>query len=240
MKYVGSKNRLAKEIVPILSRYLEDNKLANYVEPFVGGANIIDKIAPTYNRCGFDTNPYLIALLRYAQEYPEKLVGSVSKEEYIQVRDCKVLYPDWFIGLVGFCYSYNSKFFGGYANNVQTKDGIRNYGDEALRNLKKQAPNLKGIYFECSSFLSLTIYNSLIYCDPPYKGTTGYGKATFQYVDYYDWCRRMRAQDNIVICSEYQMPRDFKEIWRKETKTTLAHDWKERESDRIEKLFILE
>ena len=45
MKYVGSKNRLAKELAPIIQSYITDDT-KGYLEPFVGGANIIDKIKP--------------------------------------------------------------------------------------------------------------------------------------------------------------------------------------------------
>ena len=43
MWYMGSKNRFAKELIPIIQSYItEDTK--GYLEPFVGGANVIDKI----------------------------------------------------------------------------------------------------------------------------------------------------------------------------------------------------
>ena len=42
MKYMGSKNRHAKEILPFV---LMDRKEGQYyVEPFCGGCNIIDKV----------------------------------------------------------------------------------------------------------------------------------------------------------------------------------------------------
>lgn len=42
MKYMGSKARHAKELLPII---LKDRKPGQwYVEPFVGGANMIDKV----------------------------------------------------------------------------------------------------------------------------------------------------------------------------------------------------
>lgn len=41
MQYLGSKNKISKHILPILLEYLDDR---TYVEPFVGGANMIDKI----------------------------------------------------------------------------------------------------------------------------------------------------------------------------------------------------
>ena len=41
---MGSKSRIAKHIVPIIQRYIDENNIKKYYEPFVGGANIIDKI----------------------------------------------------------------------------------------------------------------------------------------------------------------------------------------------------
>lgn len=38
MVYMGSKSRIAKEIVPIIQSYIDDNNVYNYLEPFVGGA----------------------------------------------------------------------------------------------------------------------------------------------------------------------------------------------------------
>lgn len=37
MKYMGSKARFAKDIVPIIQYYIDDNDIHNYLEPFVGG-----------------------------------------------------------------------------------------------------------------------------------------------------------------------------------------------------------
>ena len=59
MKYMGSKNRIAKYIIPIMLSERKENQ--TWVEPFVGGANIIDKIDG--ERIGADINPYLISVL---------------------------------------------------------------------------------------------------------------------------------------------------------------------------------
>lgn len=66
MKYVGSKNRLSKDLVPIIQKFIDDNNITHYYEPFVGGANMIDKIRCN-NKFGSDIHPYLIALLKQAQ-----------------------------------------------------------------------------------------------------------------------------------------------------------------------------
>ena len=115
--------------------------------------------------------------------------------------------------------------------------------NEAIRNIKKQAPNLKDINFINCSFLDLPkdkIKGYVIYCDPPYRDTTKYATKNFPYEAFYNWCREL-SKDNIVIISEYNMPSDFVCIWEKETKANfdsmrIANDNK---NTRIEKLFIL-
>lgn len=37
MKYVRSKSRIAKYIVPIIQSYINDTSAAFYLEPFIGG-----------------------------------------------------------------------------------------------------------------------------------------------------------------------------------------------------------
>ena len=44
----------------------------------------------------------------------------------------------------------------------------------------------------------------IIYCDPPYKSTEGYGQ-DFDFDDFYAWCEH---QSNPVFISEYTMPED--------------------------------
>lgn len=124
MKYMGSKSRIAKDIVPIIQKYIDDNKITNYIEPFCGGANIIDKIK-CESRIASDINPYLIALLQRVQN-KNWLYDEVSKELYDKVRSSfnskDYLYDDWEYGNVGFLASYNGRFFdGGYARSGYEK-----------------------------------------------------------------------------------------------------------------------
>lgn len=231
MKYVGSKNRISKQLVPIIQSYIDDNDIKTYWEPFCGGANMIDKIK-CERRVASDIHPYLIALLKQAQIDVSCFPETISKEEYKAVRSNPSEYPDWYVALVGFCASYNSKWFGGYANNVKTKTGIvRNYTDEAIRNLVKQAPQLKGVIFYQYDYRDITgIKNAVIYCDPPYQYTTKYSTGDFDYEEFYEWVRKM-SKDNIVLVSEYNMPDDFECIWEQELTCTLD---KNKRSKRVE------
>lgn len=239
IKYVGSKNRLSKEIAPIIQSYIDNmgEQCGGYFEPFVGGANMIDKIK-CHHKYGSDAHKYLIALLCHIQNNVDDLPDTITEDEYDAVRMNMDDYPDWYVGLVGFCASYNGKWFGGYANGVKTKIGtIRNYTDEAIRNLKKQAPKLKGIEFSCRDFLdySTNIKNFVIYCDPPYRDTTKYATSDFPYDKFYQWCKNM-ARNNVVLISEYYMPNDeFECVWQGNLKCTLD---KNSRTNKTEKLFI--
>ena len=92
MKYMGSKNRIAKEILPIILAERKESQY--YIEPFVGGANIIDKVEG--NRIGADLNKYLIALFKKLQDgwLPPK---SVSKEEFEDMKNNQQDYQDYLL-----------------------------------------------------------------------------------------------------------------------------------------------
>ena len=45
MNYMGSKNRLSKELVPIIQSYIDNMPNCNgYLEPFVGGQMLLTKL----------------------------------------------------------------------------------------------------------------------------------------------------------------------------------------------------
>ena len=84
MKYVGSKNRLSKELAPIIQSYITDNTVA-YIEPFVGGANMIDKIKH-HNKIGSDIHKELIALHNYNKHNSHLFPDTISEETYKHVK----------------------------------------------------------------------------------------------------------------------------------------------------------
>ena len=230
MKYIGSKNRLSKELAPIIQSYITEDTVG-YLEPFVGGANMIDKIKH-HNRVGCDIHKQLIALLNKAKDDVDGIPDEITEEEYNKVKNNKELYEDWYVGLVGFCGTFGAKYFGGYARDRQ---GDRNIPKEGIRNLKKQ--NLKGIKFKCCNFLDLPkLEKYVIYCDIPYKETTKYSTIKFPYEEFYEWAKKM-SKYNIVLISEYNMPNEFECIWQKESKVNFDSN-RESGSKRIEKLFI--
>ena len=228
MKYMGSKSKIVKEIVPIIQERIRDNGLKKYYEPFVGGGNVISKVE-CENRYASDIQKYLIALYQNLDKIKDMPVR-VSKEHYSDVRDCfnrgDDRYAEWYIGAIGFLASYNGRFFdGGYSGERVIADGsVRNYYDEAKRNLIAQIPLLKGVEFFCSDYRDVNdLEDYVIYCDPPYKGTKTYGMSKdFCYGEFWDWCRE-KSEKNIVLISEQEAPDDFECIWEQKSKRTINH-----------------
>ena len=79
MVYMGSKAKYAKYIVPILQKAIDENCVDTYIECFVGGANIIDKIK-CEKRYGFDRSDTLIALLQTAADDFDKVMKDGNRE----------------------------------------------------------------------------------------------------------------------------------------------------------------
>ncbi len=225
MQYMGSKNRIAKHILPIMLAERKPDQW--WVEPFVGGANMIDKVVG--NRIGNDSHEFLIALLVALRDgyIPPTYI---SKELYYAVKSKPQEYPKELVGFVGFLCSFGGKWWGGYAFN---KKGD-NYAERGSRCLVKQAKNFDGIVFKSGSYLELEIpENSLIYCDPPYANTCRY-KDDFNHDIFWDWCRAQTKSGHTVFISEYYAPNDFVCVKEIQHKTILD---KNSQYPRIEKLF---
>lgn len=239
MQYMGGKTRIAKEILPLI---LADRKEGQYfVEPFCGGCNVTDKVSG--NRIANDYNEYLIAMfegLVSGKKYPEK----ISRELYNDVKSCfragSDKYDPDFMGWVGFMASYRAMFFSGYSgtpsctymrSNGEHKDRV----SEAIRNVTRQIPKLQGVEFRSGDYKSLQIpEESIIYCDPPYMGTTGYADG-LDHDEFWQWCRERVYDGHKVYISEYQAPDDFICIWEKSIQNCLSLNKKA-----TKKLFIYE
>lgn len=234
MKYMGSKARIAKDIAPIINQIIKEKGIYEYIEPFVGGANMIQHVECPL-RFGYDNNPYLVAFWKAIKRGWNPLQSvKMTKELYQKIKDNKDDYAPEMVGLAGFCATYNAKWFGGYAGVVKTKIGtFRNYYEEAVRNVLAQEEHLRGVEINVADYREIIVKNALIYCDPPYQGTTGY-KDDFDHQAYWEWVRKM-SEHNIVLCSEYSAPPDFECVWEKQLTTTLD---KASRSKATEKLFI--
>lgn len=209
MQYVGSKNKISKQIVNLLmSKYKNDQ---TYIEPFVGGCNLIDKLYHLPKRIGNDANYYLIEMWRALQKGWIPPVH-VSEEEYLDIRaNWKAKtnkYSPELMGYVGFC-TFGSNFMDSYPKaHSRNPFDERIYYREHYVNVMRQVPKLEGVIFENKNYLDLDIpEGSLVYCDPPYEGTIDYLNG-IDHSQFWDWIRGI-SKHSTVFVSEYKAPDDF-------------------------------
>ena len=240
MKYMGSKNRIAKHILPII---LKDRKEEQcYVEPFVGGANTMDKVVGW--RIAGEFNKYLVAMWQEIQKgwEPPSFVSEVLWRDVKEEMGNK--YEDHFIAFVRLGCSFGADWNGGYARNVRKdrpdaellNSTTKSYCRQSKNNIMKQVDALRGVEFVCSSYDQLHIPpQSIIYCDPPYAGTTKY-KDDFDHDVFFEWCRDKAKEGHQVFVSEYNAPDDFVCVWEHEINNTLNNTAKTTKA--VEKLFV--
>lgn len=232
MKYMGSKRRIAKHILPIMLAEAKTNGVTKWIEPFVGGGNMIDKVPNTFKRIGFDLNPHTIQALKDIRDHASDLPEIFNNEQRKYVRDLPygVHLESW----ASIVTSFGADLKGGWAREKKSDDST--FCLLGKRNAAKQSPNIQGVIFKCRDYRKLYFKNSIIYCDPPYLGTSGYKTGTFNHEEFYDWCREL-AKDNIVFVSEYTAPEDFEEVWRGRIKTNFSSTRKSATHNAVEKLF---
>lgn len=156
------------------------------------------------------------------------------EKEYKDVRQHKDNYPDWFVGCYGFLTTFGSKWFGGWGRRSKAKTG--EVWNASIPNFASESPLLQNIEFVCSDYTQHKYPQEycVIYCDPPYKGTTAYN-TKFDHKKFYDWCRSMSKKNKLFI-SEYSMPSDFQCIFEYSFACDLAHNT---ERERVERLFTI-
>jgi len=240
MKYLGSKRRIAKDILPII---LDGMKEGDYfIDAFCGGCNLLDKVPNLFNRIANDKNEYLIAMWKCLQQ-GKKFTEIINRDLYVKAREAYrkedfSLFTKGEIGWIGFMGSYNGRYFsGGYSgHDVNGRD----YISEQIRNTLSQIPLLSDVDFRCGSYEEIKlppVSKTTIYCDIPYKGVKQYTTSkNFDYEMFYDWCREKHAEGYRIFVSEYQMPDDFKCVWQKQVTNSMNQTITKKP---IEKLFTL-
>lgn len=244
MKYVGSKQRIAYKILPIILKNRKPNQW--YVEPFCGGCNIIDKVSG--NRIANDSNQYLISMWKALQNgwIPPDYV---NESTYNDVRKNPQNYDEHFVAFVQFGCSFGAKWNGGFARNIK-KDtinsdilnrGIKNYCRQSKINILKQLPKLHGVKFTNVDYSDMIIpLKSVIYCDIPYGSTIKY-KDDFDHEKFWQWCRDKVDEGHEVFISEYNAPDDFTCIWYEDVICNVGANNKidKANKKRTERLFTL-
>ena len=227
MQYLGGKSKIRKEIASVIRDYREKDQ--TYVEPFVGGAWVLQEIDG--RREASDGNPYLITMYQELQKGWEP-PSFISESLYHQYRISPKI-DDPLTAFIGFGCSFAGKWFGGYARS----SGKPCYAGTTKRSLEKQLPYIKDVSFSHTLFQDISKKDSIIYCDPPYIDTTPYGYfSSFPHEEFWNKVRSWVAEGNTCLISEYQAPNDF--VCVREMVSQMGMTVENSRQKRIEKLFI--
>lgn len=227
MRYFGGKARLGKELAKVIEKCCPN--MQRYHEPFCGMFSV-GKLISAPVRTASDFQQDLILMLSAIRDgwVPPETLG---EDEYACL---KLSEPSPLRAFAGFGCSNSGKFFGGYARDSTG----RNYAGNARRSLLKMAPLIKGVEFNYEPYWDYFGSADVIYCDPPYKGTTGFTTGGFDHDLFYRWVELMSSRGSRVFVSEYTAPPHWKLVWEKPVLTDMKDKSKNR-INRLERLFTV-
>jgi DNA adenine methylase len=238
MKYMGSKNRIAKIILPIMLKERKENQW--FVDLFCGGCHVIELVEG--RKIANDKNKYLIAMWKGLQQNEER-PHIIPKELYNKARTeynngTNIHFNDFQIGWIGWMGSYNGRFFDGGYSGHDVGVTHRNYISEQIRNTEAQIGKLMDVKFFSRDYSKFDFKEPcLIYCDIPYKDTKQYTTSkSFNHDIFWQWCRDMSKKGHTIFVSEYQAPNDFELVWSKEVTNSMNTT---KTYKAVEKLFTL-
>jgi len=233
MRYLGGKKKIGKEISEVLKNYGPVNKYPIYIEPFCGCLSVTIHMVDEYKVYISDVQKDLILLWKEIKSGVFKEPKSVSKKTWEKYKNEE---PSALRAFIGFGCSFGGKWFSTFANDYCSQNV--DYSKRTINSLKKMEPGIKKINkISCHSYEKLDtpkLKGFLIYCDPPYKNSTGYSASNNFDSDKFWNIVRKWSKYNIVIVSEFNAPKDFKCIWKKNKIT----NWGGQQGVMTEKLFI--
>lgn len=231
MKYMGSKARHAKALLPIILAGRREDQI--YVEPFVGGGNVINKVPQGAGRLASDSNGLMVTLLDQLGNHGWTPPETLTEAEWSAIRHIKPVTPAE-RALHAFCATgpcFSGKWWGGWARSVYGPDceragQPRDHWRECRANALKDVDGLRGVSLVSCEYEDLNVpQGALVYCDPPYAGTTAYSGARHKWDadKFWQWCDALiDTLDCTVFVSEYQAPSHWTSLWEKRVRSDLG------------------
>ena len=216
MRYQGGKARHADAIAEQIEALRGGRD--TYLEPFVGSAAVASKVVPAFREVILGDALEDVALLWAAVVDGWRPPATVTETEYRALREAP---PSALRGFVGVGCSYGGKWFGGYA-----REGGRDFAAEAARSVSRRAAGLDSaavVHADYRAFEFLAGPHAVIYCDPPYAGTTGYaGVGPFDHDEFWRTVTRWSARGALVLVSEYAAPPRWRPAWTAARRTQIG------------------
>lgn len=240
MRYVGGKTRIAAWVEQHVSSLA--NGHTTYLEPFVGSGATFVRLAPRFQSAiASDEHADLILMwqaLASGWDPPEH----VSKDEYVALRTAK---PSALRGFVGFGASFSGKWFGGYVDTAWDEHWQR-FTKPYLGAARTSVLKMRSVFERASVFRAdyrehCPGHHTLVYCDPPYEGTLGYGGTSkFDSGEFWEVARRWSSLGATVIVSESRAPVGWRALAERTRKAMLRVAVDEENEVRRETLWIPE
>lgn len=212
--YMGSKARHAADIIAITCANRRSGQA--YVEPFVGGGNVICKVPQAAGpRIANDINWRMVAYLDALGNKGYEPPAQMTKAEWSKLMKKPDVYAPELVAFAATCLTFGSKWMDTW---VEEEGRCQQGRDGALRD----APGLTGIIFYSMSydhFNSHIPQESIIYCDPPYQNKALYegarvkikvgdplSKNNWKANTFWKWADNLVAEGHQVFVSEYKGP----------------------------------
>jgi len=222
MRYVGGKSRIARWIRESIKPLV--NGHTRYLEPFVGSGACFTELAPLF-RTTVAADSHLDLILMWQAiaagwDPPEH----ISREVYMELRNSE---PSPLRGFVGFGASFSGKWFGGYVDtawDAHWQRFTKPYLAAAKKSVLAAAPT-----FRTAASIQHTDYRThyvdpttIVYCDPPYAGTLGYGGTEpFDSAAFWMQAEHWSRSGALVVVSESQAPKGWQPLAVRERKAML-------------------
>jgi len=242
MMYQGGKYRIRHHIAKYIQS-LKPDGIGTYLEPFCGSCSVGFEVKADL-RSFSDLHAAVIAFWNAASGKDPVLPGwrppdSVSEELYAQAKRGEL--PPAETAFIMTNCSFGGKWGGGYARQQQGVSDTKLFAARGIRTLDRDLKKIAGTEFEflyMSYERAFELYADVVYCDPPYAGTTPYaGMPTFDTPTFWEAVRR-KSEKSIVLVSEYNAPPDFEAVLTIPTYTSLHSDsgYSERRTEKVYRL----
>jgi DNA adenine methylase len=219
--WFGGKSKTRRYIIPVIKMYYDYYKCDNYIEPFCGSCAVF--LGLDYEKAVLnDINHDLIITLNEIKKNPAALFKALYHQphsRYLFDQHDSVLKTRMRGNMVAtnfdiacsFIYCYTFGFSGLGATLGRTMDVRALMSPKlqgGLKDLDSMSQHLRSAIIQCGTYYDVNKHvtpTSMIYCDPPYLGSTaGYQHSQFDDSDYERFIDWVFEQPCPVIVSNYK------------------------------------
>lgn len=231
---MGGKTRIAAQISAVMRAGRTGR--STYVEPFIGGGSVAAEMAPEFPTAHLSDANEDLAMLWEAARTGWVPPYRLSREEWTALK--RSTEPSALRAFAGFGVSFGGKWFTSYApDNPKRGDYYAQASSRAIQRYAQKIAHAQIRHLDYRDAGEFVGPDAVVYCDPPYAKTTGYGAVgRFDSGQFWDTARAWSETGAQVYVSEYSAPEDWVPVWKLRAAVTMHHEDKKKSA--LEQLFI--